>query len=77
MILLALCSCAHLAEPACVCGLSCVCVCETCREQMAAAGVNGVVTADVLTELSNDTVLTTAWIDGECGCEGVAIWLAD
>jgi len=32
---------------------------------MAEAGVNGVVTADVLLELSNDTVLTTAWIDGE------------
>jgi predicted unusual protein kinase regulating ubiquinone biosynthesis (AarF/ABC1/UbiB family) len=31
---------------------------------MAEAGVNGVVTADVLTELSNDTVLTTEWING-------------
>jgi hypothetical protein len=35
-----------------------------CREQMAEAGVNGVVTADMLNDLSNDTVLTTAWIDG-------------
>lgn len=33
---------------------------------MAEAGVNGVVTADVLTELSNDTVLTTEWINGGC-----------
>lgn len=31
---------------------------------MAEAGVNGVVTADVLNNLSNDTVLTTAWMDG-------------
>lgn len=31
---------------------------------MAEAGVNGVVTADVLGDLSNDTVLTTAWVDG-------------
>lgn len=34
---------------------------------MAEAGVNGVVTADVVHNLSNDTVLTTAWVDGECG----------
>jgi hypothetical protein len=32
---------------------------------MADAGVAGVVTADVLPELSNDVVLTTAWADGE------------
>lgn len=32
---------------------------------MADAGVAGVVTADVVLELSNDTVLTTAWVDGE------------
>lgn len=38
-----------------------------CRQQMAEAGVNGVVTADVVHNLSNDTVLTTAWVDGECG----------
>lgn len=42
-------------------------LCVVCREQMAEAGVNGVVTADVLLELSNDTVLTTAWVDGEQG----------
>jgi hypothetical protein len=37
---------------------------------MAEAGVNGVVTADVLTELSNDTVLTTEWINGGCKLGG-------
>lgn len=36
-----------------------------CRQQMAEAGVNGVVTADVLSNLSNDTVLTTAWVNGK------------
>jgi hypothetical protein len=36
-----------------------------CREQMAEAGVNGIMTADVFTDLSNDTVLTTAWINGK------------
>eukprot|EP00878_Enallax_costatus_P013271 GHUV01013874.1.p1 GENE.GHUV01013874.1~~GHUV01013874.1.p1 ORF type:complete len:1255 (+),score=498.10 GHUV01013874.1:389-4153(+) len=35
------------------------------REQMAAAGVTGVVTADVIDQLSDDVVLTTAWVDGE------------
>ncbi|KAF8071031.1 aarF domain-containing protein kinase [Scenedesmus sp. PABB004] len=33
--------------------------------QMAAAGVTGVVTADVVPDLSNDVVLTTEWVDGE------------
>lgn len=32
---------------------------------MAAAGVTGVVTADVVDDLSTDVVLTTAWVDGE------------
>ncbi len=40
-------------------------ICSACRQQMAEAGVNGVVTADVLNDLSNDTVLTTAWVNGK------------
>jgi hypothetical protein len=36
-----------------------------CRQQMADAGVSGVVVADVLDDFSNDVVLTTQWIDGE------------
>ncbi|KAF6265823.1 hypothetical protein COO60DRAFT_1633263 [Scenedesmus sp. NREL 46B-D3] len=35
------------------------------RQQMADAGVSGVVTADVVEELSTDVVLTTQWMDGE------------
>eukprot|EP00879_Flechtneria_rotunda_P004319 GHRR01004569.1.p1 GENE.GHRR01004569.1~~GHRR01004569.1.p1 ORF type:complete len:718 (+),score=274.25 GHRR01004569.1:178-2331(+) len=35
------------------------------RQQMADAGVIGIVTADVLDDLSNDVVLTTTWVDGE------------
>jgi len=31
---------------------------------MSAAGVTGVVTADVYEQLSDDVVLTTAWVDG-------------
>jgi predicted unusual protein kinase regulating ubiquinone biosynthesis (AarF/ABC1/UbiB family) len=38
---------------------------SACRQQMADAGVSGVVTADVLEDFSNDVVLTTQWIDGE------------
>lgn len=32
---------------------------------MAEAGVNGIMTADVVTELSNDTILTTSWVNGK------------
>jgi aarF domain-containing kinase len=37
------------------------------QSQMEAAGVTGVVTAPVVGQLSNDVVLTTAWIEGEGG----------
>lgn len=48
----------------CVLTVDVCCGADVCREQMAEAGVNGVVIADVLGDLSNDTVLTTAWVDG-------------
>ena len=35
------------------------------QSQMEAAGVTGVVTAPVVSQLSSDVVLTTAWIEGE------------
>ena len=36
--------------------------------QMAALGVDGVVTADVVDSLTGDTVLVTRWVSGVGGC---------
>jgi hypothetical protein len=48
-----------------------------CRSQMSAAGVTGVVTADVYEQLSDDVVLTTAWVDGGlCAVDWLALLFA-
>ncbi|KXZ45805.1 hypothetical protein GPECTOR_50g599 [Gonium pectorale] len=44
----------------------------TFAAQMAAAGVEGITVAEVRRELSSDTVLTTAWVEGEKLSESTA-----